>query len=299
MDLNHRPLGYEPSGLPGCPTPLPTCAWRALFIKPIDGALGPPSVGSGPPFTCSRAVLGGAGMARLRAVLFDAFGTLLDAGGLHLEATEAILAELGLSGRVGAEELHRRWDEHLMAFWQGGRFSKTWDMFMASLWEALRDFGVSVRPDELEVAGAILLNTFSKTRLYEGARDILSFCRSLGLRTGIVSDADASLLRSLLSKHGLMALLDAIVISDEVGFLKPDPRVFETALRAVGCEAGEALMVGDARRDIEGAKGIGMLAALVLHAGRGLPELSVEPDIIVGSLAELRGPIAVLAGAMP
>ncbi len=234
-------------------------------------------------------------MARLRAVLFDAFGTLLDAEGLHLEATGIILAELGLSGRVGAEELHRRWDEHLMALWRGGRFSKTWDMFTASLGEALRELGAGVRPGELEIARAILLNTFLKARLYEGAKELLAFCRSLGLRTGVVSDADALLLRSLLNKHGLTGLLDAIVISDEVGFLKPDPRVFETALGAVGCEAHEALMVGDARRDIEGAKETGLLAALVLHADRDLPELSVEPDIMVGSLAELRGPIAALA----
>lgn len=34
--LNHRPLGYEPSGLPGCPTPLPIGIAQGGFIKPID-----------------------------------------------------------------------------------------------------------------------------------------------------------------------------------------------------------------------------------------------------------------------
>jgi len=39
-----------------------------------------------------------------------------------------------------------------------------------------------------------------------------------------------------------------------------------------------------------------MWAALVLHAGGELSELALEPDIIVNSLAELRGPIATLSG---
>ena len=229
-------------------------------------------------------------------MFFDAFGTLLDARGLHLEATEIILAELGLSKWVSAEELHKRWDEHIMASWRAGRFLRTWDVFTISLEKALKDFGVNVRPGELRVAEVVLLNTFSKTRLYDGARELLAFCRSLGLRTGIISDADAALLRSLLRKHGLTDLLDTAVISDEVGALKPDPRVFEKALKAVGCEPQEALMVGDARRDVEGAKKTGMWAALVLHTGGELSELALEPDIIVNSLAELRGPIATLSG---
>jgi len=234
-------------------------------------------------------------MARLRAVFFDAFGTLLDPGGLHVEATALILSELGLAGQLDPEELHERWDEHIMALWRDGRFMGTWELFRTALEAALGDLGVEVPARELDVSTDILSKTFLRTRLHEGARELLAFCRSLGLRTGIISDADSALLRSLLEKHGLLPLLDVVIISDEVGLLKPDPRVFDAALRAIGCGAEEAMMVGDAERDVEGARRAGMRAVLVLRADRRLPELSIEPDIIVGSLAELRGPIAALA----
>ena len=234
------------------------------------------------------------GMARLRAVLFDAFGTLLDPGGLHVEATALILSELGLAGQLDPEELHERWDEHIMALWRDGRFMGTWELFRTALEAALGDLGVEVPARELDVSTDILSRTFLRTRLHEGARELLAFCRSLGLRTGIISDADSALLRSLLEKHGLLPLLDVVIISDEVGLLKPDPRVFDAALRAIGCGAEEAMMVGDARRDVEGAKRAGMRAVLVLRAGKEPPELDAEPDIVVGSLPELRGPIAAL-----
>ena len=236
-------------------------------------------------------------MGCLRAVFLDAFGTLLDAGGLHVEATERILAELGLKGHVRAGELHDEWDKHILAFLRERRFLRTWDIFLLSLERALNSFGMSLCLGELERAGvkAILIETFSKTRLHRGARDILAFCRSLGLKTGIISDADAFLLRSLLAKHGLTGLLDTVVISDEVGALKPDPEVFKRALQAVRCRAEEAMMVGDAKRDIEGAKEMGMWAALVLRPLRAPRALVIEPDIVVNSLAELKGPIAALS----
>ena len=234
-------------------------------------------------------------MACLRAVFFDAFGTLLDVRGLHLEATRLILMELGLAGRIGAEELHERWDEYLLAFWREGRYSKTLEALRASLEKALGDFGASISPGELNRAEALLLDTYSKARLYEGAKEILVFCRSLGLRTGLISDSDAPLLRSLLGKHGLVSLFDTIVISDEVGSFKPARRPFEIALRNAGCEAGEAMMVGDAGRDIEGAKKVGMLVAIVLHPQRKPPELIAQSDIVVNALAELKGPIAALS----
>ena len=44
----------------------------------------------------------------------------------------------------------------------------------------------------------------------------------------------------------LRALLDAIVISEEVGVTKPDPRIFEIALRELGRPADEAVMIGNA-----------------------------------------------------
>ncbi|MBI2118257.1 MAG: HAD family hydrolase [Elusimicrobia bacterium] len=58
---------------------------------------------------------------------------------------------------------------------------------------------------------------------------------------------------------GLSPYFDAIIDSEQVGFRKPDPRIFESALKKVKTGAEQTLFVGDSvSRDMQGAKNIGM-----------------------------------------
>ena len=52
--------------------------------------------------------------------------------------------------------------------------------------------------------------------------------------------------------------MDAVLLSYEVGFVKPDLRIFQAALDAIECSADEALMVGDSGRDDSGGAGLGI-----------------------------------------
>ncbi|HKX23723.1 MAG TPA: HAD family phosphatase [Candidatus Saccharimonadales bacterium] len=55
-------------------------------------------------------------------------------------------------------------------------------------------------------------------------------------------------------------LFDAVVISGEVGMIKPEPGIFEYACRQLGVEPHEAVFVDDAERNCEGARAVGMQA---------------------------------------
>jgi len=237
----------------------------------------------------------------LRAVFFDAFGTILNSEGLHALATGLILERLGLEG-IDAWEIHDRWDDLLLELWHSGSFLPTAEMFKLTLGLALKDFGIEVGSGELYEALRLLVEVFEDgARPYREVKDVLAFCRDLGLKVGVVSDADSGMLRSLLSKHGLTGYLDFIIISDEVGALKPSEKIFEVALSEAGCEAGEALMVGDSARDIEGAKRAGLMAVLLARGeslelrGRASGVL-LEPDMVISNLEELKGPILSLVG---
>jgi putative hydrolase of the HAD superfamily len=67
----------------------------------------------------------------------------------------------------------------------------------------------------------------------------------------------------LLSRLGLARLFDTVVVSGDVGVEKPDPRIFELALRQVGLEPREAVYVGDTAEDVQGALAAGMCPILI------------------------------------
>ena len=81
--------------------------------------------------------------------------------------------------------------------------------------------------------------------------------------------------------------MDCVVISEEVGYHKPDVRVFERALPALGCVGPEAWFVGDhPRNDIVGAAAAG-LKPIWLTGIHPWPGELPQPEHSIDSLADL------------
>jgi len=98
--------------------------------------------------------------------------------------------------------------------------------------------------------------------------------------------------RDLLEELGVDHFFDAWGISEEVGFAKPDRRLFDHVLAQARCQPAEALMVGDRLdNDILPAQQLGFHTALIMlkHNFGSAPVhvRDVRPDIKVASLAEL------------
>jgi FMN phosphatase YigB (HAD superfamily) len=108
-------------------------------------------------------------------------------------------------------------------------------------------------------------------------------------RLGVVSNFDyAPTARSILDATGVGPLLAAVVVSDEVGWRKPKPVIFEEALRQVGVGPRDALFVGDrADIDVLGAQGAGIHAVWVNRDGSSLPPGVRAPEFEIRDLAEL------------
>lgn len=96
---------------------------------------------------------------------------------------------------------------------------------------------------------------------------------------------------------GLEELFEEVVVSCDVGYMKPHPRIYEVAFERLGVEAAECLMVGDdLRADVEGPKTLGMMAVWRrppphkrVEAATDGPdaEKPVEPDHAIDEIAEL------------
>ena len=88
----------------------------------------------------------------------------------------------------------------------------------------------------------------------------------------------------------LADLFDVILVEGELGFGKPDERVYKRALTALGVKPADAWMVGDNLEwDVAAPQKLGMSGVWIDARGRGLPvQSAAKPDYIVRSLAELR-----------
>jgi len=126
-----------------------------------------------------------------------------------------------------------------------------------------------------------------RVRLDDDALDVL---RKLSgkYKLGLVSNfVIPECVWKLLDKFGLGEFFDAVLVSAEINTRKPDPEIFERALKMLGVNASEAVVVGDTLGlDVKGAKNAGIRAILIER--RPTEEIvGAEPDRVISSLKEL------------
>ncbi|KAK9063569.1 hypothetical protein SSX86_017439 [Deinandra increscens subsp. villosa] len=91
-----------------------------------------------------------------------------------------------------------------------------------------------------------------------GAYETLLVLKQSGVKLAVVSNFDTRL-RKLLQDLDIIDVFDAVIISSEVGYEKPDAKIFETALDQINVEAAKAVHVGDDQKaDKLGANAVGI-----------------------------------------
>ncbi|WP_413207679.1 HAD family hydrolase [Rhodospirillum sp. A1_3_36] len=94
-----------------------------------------------------------------------------------------------------------------------------------------------------------------------GCREALRSLKARGISLGIVTNGREDLQSAVIAALGLDDLMDVVVILEEAGVKKPDPRIFSMALDRLALSAPECVFVGDhPESDIRGAKAVGMRA---------------------------------------
>ncbi|KAG8731791.1 hypothetical protein FRC12_019572, partial [Ceratobasidium sp. 428] len=154
----------------------------------------------------------------------------------------------------------------------------------------------------LDDAVTDLLHIFSSKEGYmlvDGAFQTLSTLNSeLGVRTGLVSNADSRILKALEDLE-VMSLLDPALVSELEGIEKPDRRMWELACQRAGVETTEAAHVGDEYdADVIGAREAGLKSIWFrpvgeeLHreqdAGKDVPEGAVLVEKLVDVVEVVR-----------
>lgn len=142
--------------------------------------------------------------------------------------------------------------------------------------------------------------------LIPGAREMLQSLKTAGHRLVLVADGPRQTFLNVLRQHDLWDLFDAHVISGDVGALKPDARMFDAALAAIGLgpsDAWRCVMVGNnLSRDIKGANALGITSIFMTWSTlrSHLPvDASETPDYRIEAPAQLPGLLQRIEALLP
>jgi len=152
--------------------------------------------------------------------------------------------------------------------------------------------------DHVEPGVGVILDTFvTSVRSAPDSALVLGELRRRGYRLGLLSNYSlAAVIRDSLDRLGLTEYFDLVVVSADLGLLKPDPELFLETARRIELDPADILYVGDnLRADIEGAFGAGMRTAHITeHLGgayffehRDENRADVSPDLTLGRLRDL------------
>jgi phosphoglycolate phosphatase len=191
---------------------------------------------------------------RIRTVLFDLDGTLLDT----------------------APDLAFALNETLRKFGKRALPYETIRPVVSHGGIALIKLGFGLNPDDLgyQPRREYLLETYRQniareTRLFPGMSELLDTLEQQGLNWGVVTNKPAWLTDPLLKELGLFDRAAAIISGDTLTERKPHPAPMLLACERAGSQAHECMYVGDAKRDIEAGINAGMptLVALFGYIG--------------------------------
>jgi len=218
-------------------------------------------------------------MDRIRAITFDAFGTIIDTGrDALIRISDRIVRDQFLA--VDAAGFLERWDVHFFGI-DHDPFLTLAEATEVSLARAFLEFEVEADPGPY---ADLLQREWLQARPYPEVAGVLEALE--GVPRAVVSNADDAMLKEILGRHGLA--FDVVVTSEACRSYKPSSAIFEVAVHELGFPPESIVHIGDSlEADVRGAQRLGMMTAWVNRAGETPGPDDARADIVVHDLAAL------------
>ena len=203
----------------------------------------------------------------IKAVIFDLFGTLLQA--FPEDRFAEAIGRVGRALGVGPDEMYRAWTEETYPGRHMGAYASFREEFLAIC--APR----GIAPTEAGLDQAIRIRyAFTRSALVPrpDALDTLAGVRSRGRSIGLISDCSLDV-PELWPDTSLAAWFDTTVFSCCLKTRKPDPRMYTTVCKALAVLAADCIYVADGNsRELHGARSVGMRPFLLRVPSEPVPE---------------------------
>jgi phosphoglycolate phosphatase len=211
--------------------------------------------------------------AVIHAVVFDLDGTLIDSAG---ELRAALNRALGALGR-------RPLSDREVTAMIGDGIVRLTERALAVTGVPLTDVALDRAVAAVKTAYA----TLPPSRLYSGAREILTALSECGIALALCTNKPVDATRHILDQLGLADLFQAVAGGDSYPTKKPDPMPVRGLLAQLGVAPAAAALVGDSSNDIMAGRAAGLTTVAVTYGYSLIPAHELGADIVVDRLADV------------
>ncbi|NPA47694.1 MAG: TIGR02253 family HAD-type hydrolase [Thermococci archaeon] len=202
----------------------------------------------------------------MRAVFFDFVGTIITREGETVTHQNIVREILKRAGRddldvIAVWQDYERESSRLFRDLSGKRYVPIRRIDEEAMRRVGEKYGFEVDDGFWDVS---LRMHAVHGRAFPDAVKTLKTLRSMGVHVGLITDSDNDYIETHLKALGIYDLFDSITTSEDAGFYKPHPRIFELAMERAHVSPGESIYVGDnPEKDCRGAENVGMLSVLL------------------------------------
>tara|TARA_B100001250_G_scaffold188455_1_gene161909 strand:- start:1886 stop:2548 length:663 start_codon:yes stop_codon:yes gene_type:complete len=216
-------------------------------------------------------------MKNIKAIIFDAYGTLFDVN----SAAEKCKGKIGEKWENFANywrttQLEYTWLRSLM-----NRHKDFWQITEDSLDKSMKTFNIdSCMKDEL-------LNLYKSLSTFPEVKEVLDILKKNKYKLAILSNGTPKILKDLVISNDLNGIFDDIFSIEEVGIYKPNPKVYEIPINRYGIKKNEIIFLSSNTWDVSGGGNYGYNAIWVNRNNGIFDNLDYLPTNKVNNLKQL------------
>ena len=216
-------------------------------------------------------------MKKIKAIIFDAYGTLFDVN----SAAEKCKDKIGdnwekFSNYWRTTQLEYTWLRSLMK-----RHKNFWQVTEDSLDKSMMVFNID------KSMKSELLNLYKNLSTYEEVPEILKTLKTRKLKLAILSNGTPSLLNELVVNNQIDNFFDDIFSIEDVGIYKPASKVYNIPLKKYNIEKKQILFLSANTWDVSGGGNYGFTSVWVNRNKNVFDKLDYKPEFEIEDLYQL------------
>ena len=216
-------------------------------------------------------------MKKIKAIIFDAYGTLFDVNSAAEKCKEKLGDKWeGFANYWRTTQLEYTWLRSLMR-----RHKDFWQITEDSLDKSMNFYNIdnSMRSE--------LLNLYKVLSPFTEVKDALEKLKQSNYKLAILSNGTPDLLNELVVSNQLKDIFDDIFSVEEAGIFKPDSKVYDLPINKYNIEKNEVLFLSANTWDVSGAGNYGYNTVWVNRNNNIFDKLDFEPNQQISNLSEL------------